>query len=142
MAVDKTTIDQLLRQLNDYLDRIESMDFTLAELTGAKDIQDLISRRLQVAVEISIDIAMHLASGLNLPAKDSAKDVFELLREEKILNLDLTERMKEASGFRNLLVHGYAKVNYEMVFRNYKDDLEYLKQFAKAVVEFFSKSPK
>lgn len=139
MAVDKTTIDQLLRQLNDYLDRIEGMDFTLAELTGGKDIQDLISRRLQVAVEISIDIAMHLASSLNLPAKDNAKDVFELLKEEKILSLDLTEKMKEASGFRNLLVHGYAKVNYEMVFRNYKDDLEDLKQFAKAVVEFLEK---
>lgn len=140
MAVDKATIDQLLRQLSDYLFRIEQMNFTLEELETSPDIQDLISRRLQVAVEISIDIAMHLAAGLNLPAKDSAADVFELLRQEKILQAETGEQLKEASRFINLLVHGYAKIDYPRVFRSYREDLEDLRRFAKEVVEFLEKN--
>ena len=139
MAVDRTTIDQLLRQLNDYLDRIERMEFTLAELEENRDIQDLISRRLQVAVEIAIDIAMHLASGLNLPAKDSAADVFELLRQEKILPGSTGEKMKEAARFRNLLVHGYARIDYQLVFKDSRNDLNDLRSFAQAVVKFLEK---
>lgn len=142
MAIDRVTIDRLFLQLNDYLDRIERMDFTLEEIVKNKDVQDIIARRLQVAVEICIDIAMHLASGLNLPAKDTAVDVFELLGKEKVISEDLTDRMAEATRFRNLLVHGYAKIKYRKIFRNYQDDLQDLRGFAKAVVEFLEKNPK
>ena len=141
MAVDRPTIDSLFFLLDDYIFRIQSMDFTQETISEDKDIQDLICHRLQVAVEITIDIAMHLASGLNLPAKDSAVDIFKLLAKEKVISDDLAKRMAEATRFRNLVVHGYGKIDFKRVAREYTDDLKDLKEFTKTITDFLEKNP-
>lgn len=141
MAIDKPTIDGLLAQLNDYIDRIEEMDFPQSELKKNKLLQDALARRLQLALEICIDISMHLISGLNLPIKDTAVDAVKLLGQEKILDKSLAEKMVDAAKFRNLLVHGYAKIDYDHVAKNYKTDLNDIRAFAQAVVNFLEKNP-
>lgn len=139
MAIDKPTIDGLLAQLHEYIDRIEEMDFPPEELKKNKLLQDALARRLQLALEICIDISMHLISGLNLPIKDTAVDAVELLGKENLLSKGLTEKMVDAVKFRNLLVHGYAKIDYDRVAKNYKTDLDDIRDFAKAVVSFIEK---
>lgn len=141
MAVDRQIIKKLLDSLKDELSKIEAMDFTFDELIGKVDIQDLVNRRLQIAVESCIDIAVHLASGLRLPGQDSAADVFRLLTKERIIKEELGEKMAKACGLRNVLVHQYLKIDYKIVHQSSKDGLSILKDFAKAVVDFLEKNP-
>lgn len=142
MAMDRKIIEKLLHNLRKNLDKLERMDFSLSELEKDEDIQDLVDRRLQIAVETCIDMAVHLASGLNLPGQDTAKDVFELLGKEKVIKEKLAKKMGRACGFRNILVHQYLDIDYQEVFRVYQKDLQDLRDFAKAVVEFLEKNPK
>jgi uncharacterized protein YutE (UPF0331/DUF86 family) len=118
------------------------MEFSFFELEKDEDIQDLVDRRLQIAVEICIDIAVHLASGLNLPGQDTAKDVFMLLGKEGVIKKELAKKIGKACGFRNILVHQYLDIDYHEVFRVYQEDINDLRNFAKAVVNFLEKNPK
>lgn len=71
------------------------------------DIQDLLTFRLQQAVETGIDIATHLIAGLNLPRRETAKDAFLLLGQENIIDQELVKHLGKAADFRNRVVHGY-----------------------------------
>jgi len=84
-----------------------------------------------VAIEAAIDAGQHVISSEGLrPAQDYA-DVFVVLEEHELLPRDLHERLRGMTGFRNLLVHGYAKVDDGQVRGNLRsrlDDLEALRR--------------
>ena len=130
MPVNKILLTDLLEKLAEYLYDLENMNFTLAELERERDIQHLINHRLHTAVEICIDIAMHIASALELPGRDSATDVIFLLGQKGIIGKKLAEEFQKAPKLRNLLIHGYAKVDYSLLFRDYKEDVAQMKEFA------------
>jgi len=141
MVVDRQILENLLNKLQKTLSKLERMEFSPEEFAENEDIQDLVDRRLQVAIECCIDMATHLASGLNLPGQDTAGEVFKLLAEEKILDRKLSEKLSEACGLRNILVHEYLTINYDLVFQNYKYNLVDLKEFAKVIIDFLEKNP-
>lgn len=85
MVVERQIIEKLLNSLRGELSKLDAMEFTYEELISEVDIQDMVNRRLQIAVESCIDIATHLASGLNLPGQNTSADVFRLLAKEKII---------------------------------------------------------
>jgi len=87
MSLDKQVIKRLLARLLDFLTRLERMEFSLAELQSNRDIQDLISFRLQEAVEVSLDIAMHIVANLRLGSPETGRDVFTDLAAGKIIPL-------------------------------------------------------
>lgn len=142
MAIDKALVKKKLKTLEEFVSSVENMSFTADELLRSKDIQDLISFRIQQAVETIIDIANHLASGLNLPQKDTAVDVFILLGENKILSQKLVQKLTDACRFRNIIVHRYAKIDFKKLYRNYKDDLNDLRRFAKEISLFLERKGK
>jgi len=141
MAVDRQVLESLLNKLQKTLLKLDRMDFSSEELREDEDLQDLVDRRLQIAIETCIDMATHLANGLNLPGRDIAGEVFKLLAEEKIIDSNLAEKMSRACGFRNILVHEYLMIDYNLVYENYKFNLDDLRDFAKAVVDFLEKNP-
>ena len=133
MPINKAIINELLEKLKDYIYDLERMNFTLAELEESRDIQHLVNHRLHIAVEICIDIAMHIASALELPGRDSAVDVILLLGQQGILPKKLAASFQKAPKLKNLLIHGYAKVDYKQLFRDLKSDLSEIKKFAQAI---------
>jgi len=49
----------------------------------------------------------NIISQLDIPRKETAKDAFLLLGQERIIDRELSERMGKAADFRNRVVHGY-----------------------------------
>jgi uncharacterized protein YutE (UPF0331/DUF86 family) len=136
MPINKRIIYELLEKLKEYVYDIESMNFTLTELEKNRDIQHLINHRLHTTVEICIDTAMHIASALELPGRDSAVDVIGLLGKHKVIDKSLAESFQKAPKLRNLLIHGYADVDYRLIYKDYKKDLEEIKDFARQIKNF------
>lgn len=135
--VQSEILQRLLETLEEHLLTIEKMSFTLQELLADIDIQHLIERRLQLAIETCIDIASHIAAAKKLPGRERASDVFLLLGKHKIIDVDLAEKLVKAAGFRNILIHEYAKIDHHLVFRYYKEDLDDLRRFARAINKKF-----
>lgn len=139
MPIDKVVISKLLQGIADYTHRLEAMEFVPQELYEDIDIQDLVSHRLHVAVEMMIDISVHVAGGLNLPGRDTAADVFRLLAQHEILSNDLVDRIVKAPNQRNILVHEYLDVDYEVINQNYEGYIGDLKQFQREITEYLVK---
>lgn len=139
MAIDKDTIQSLLEELEQYIFDIETMSFTTNDVIGSRDLQHLLNHRLHTAVEICIDIASHISAALRLPREENAADIFEVLARHGIIDKNLKPGMVDAVRERNILIHEYGKVDYELVVGNLEDDLNDLRNFAAQIHLFLEK---
>lgn len=120
MSIDKTLIEEKLLRLDQYLKRIEDMHFSEEEFFRSIDYQDLLTFRLQQAVETAIDITTHVISALALKKPETARSSFEVLASHKIITKDLSEKMMLAVSFRNIVVHGYEEFDFKQLFHDYQ----------------------
>ena len=141
MPVNRSLIFKKLDFLESQISGIERMDFDKNSFVKEADIHDLVTFRLQQAVEVAIDIATHVIAESDLPRVETAKDALLLLGEQDIINKDLSQKMAKAADFRNRVVHGYNDFDYALLFRDYKDNIRDLKNFAKQIVGFLEKNP-
>lgn len=90
-------------------------DVTLSDLQ--EDRQKIWALRygIQESIQAVIDIACAIVSWYNLGYPESYTDCFRVLHRHEILEKDLTERLIQAVGMRNVLVHEYLDVDDELV---------------------------
>lgn len=136
MSIDKELIYKKLDFLNAHLSAVERMDFTVDSFVENADIHDLVTFRLQQAVETCIDVAVHIISELDIPRKETAKDAFLLLGEQKIITKELAGKLGKAVDFRNRVVHGYNNFDFRILFRDYKDDIAELRTFGREILQY------
>lgn len=67
------------------------------------------------AIEAAIDTAQHLCASEGWGAPDTNAEAFRAVGRAGVLDRDLAESMAAATGFRNVLVHGYAAVDDRLV---------------------------
>ncbi len=139
MPISKTLLAKKLDFLNLQLTKIERMELDEEALVSSADIQDLLTFRLQQAVETGIDIATHIIAGLSLSRKETAKDAFLLLGTENIIDKELAGHLGKAADFRNRVVHGYNDFDFRLLFRDYKDDVKDLRNFGAQMIAFLEK---
>lgn len=77
---------------------------------------DAALRRLQVAVQILIDVGSHTVARLGLGAPDSSRDILERLERAHALPAGATTKFGRIFGFRNRIVHLYDRVDDALVF--------------------------
>jgi uncharacterized protein YutE (UPF0331/DUF86 family) len=70
-----------------------------------------VAHTLQMAAQAALDIASHIASDDRLGEPETNRELFALLERGGWVSPALSIRMQAIAGFRNLLVHGYAKVD-------------------------------
>jgi uncharacterized protein YutE (UPF0331/DUF86 family) len=127
--------------LADLLDRLGREAADLRRLAGLapeeilSDIDKLKSVKYSfvIAIEVCIDIAQHLVSRNALRAPVSFADAFAVLHEAGVLDEGLAADLADMARFRNLLVHGYARVDDRIVVRILRDRLGDIDAFVRAV---------
>ena len=92
-------------------------------------LQHQAERALQLAIQVCIDVGAHLAAARGLRAPDDYRDVFDRLSREDTLDAALAERLKDAVGQRNLLVHGYVDLDPGLIWDKLAE-VEDLRAFA------------
>lgn len=144
MAINKKTIEHILRYLEGEIKVIEESHVTRESLDEEKNrtFTDATKHRMQVAVEMVINIAEHIVSGLNLGMSEYARELFPLLAKEAIITEDLSEKLGKAVGLRNVLVHMYLDVDLGILANSASVGLNDLRDFAKAINEFLEKNSK
>lgn len=136
MSIDKNLVQEKLQKINEYLKRIENMNFSEDQFLENVDYQDLLTFRLQQAIEISIEIATHIISSLELEKPETARSSFEVLSKHKIISDELAKKMMLAVSFRNIVVHKYEDFDFSQVFRDYKEDIDCLKNFVGGIIKY------
>jgi uncharacterized protein YutE (UPF0331/DUF86 family) len=132
--MDKEVISAKLESLRRCIERIKAKTpSTAAALLQDNDLQDIISVNLERAVQLCVDIASHIIAESEMPVPGTMGESFEQLRRLDLISNDLATHMKKAVGFRNIAVHTYQEINWEMVYSIITKQLSDFVQFAIAV---------
>jgi len=132
--VDRLIVGRKLDSLRRCLARIEAKRPSNVEtLENDIDLQDVLVLNLSRAVQICVDLASHLLSDVDLPPPNTMGESFERLAQAGIIDNELALRMKKAVGFRNIAVHAYEAINWQIVFAIVTQGMRDLNRFAQVV---------
>lgn len=137
--VDTGVIDARLRELSRRLRRVEARrPASIKALAADEDMQDILTRNLELAIQSCIDIAFHLC-GAHGKVPTTAAEAFAELAKLELIERGLAQRLQRAVGFRNVLVHEYTEVDWNIVMRVIRTDTRDLAAFGKAVLKMLEK---
>jgi uncharacterized protein YutE (UPF0331/DUF86 family) len=140
--MDKDVINRKLESLRRCIARITSkMPITREALRSSYDLQDIIALNLERAVQICVDIAAHVMSETEMPPPSTMAEGFVRLAELQILPLQLAESLQKAVAFRNILVHNYTDINWDIVADMVTHRLTDFVQFAQAIDRLNNDTP-
>lgn len=100
------------------------------EYASRREQRDVVEREFQTAIEACIDIGQMVlkAEASDVPETNTA--VFRMLGDEDVLGDDVSERMAQAAGFRNVLAHQYGNdVDDQDVYNVLQHDLPVFREF-------------
>ena len=138
--MDRQIILDKLSSLKRCVERIESKaPQTSAVLRADLDLQDIISLNLQRAVQVCVDIAAHINAGLDTRPPSSMTDSFDNLNKAGILPDSICTRMKKSVGYRNIAVHEYSTINWDVVFSVTTKNINDFREFAKCIFTWLKK---
>lgn len=133
-AVDTEVVDARLRELSRRLRRVEARQpASLKALAADEDLQDILARNLEVAIQTCIDVAFHLC-GAHGMVPTTAAEAFAELAKRGLIERRLAGRLQLAVGFRNVLAHEYTDVDWRIVMRVMRAGTRDLAAFGKSVL--------
>ena len=132
--MDREVVETKLESLRGCVQRIIAKTPTTPEqLALDADLQDIIALNLQRAVQLCVDLATHIIAETDAPAPSTMAENFQLLQDLKIINPQLAQRLRKAVGFRNIAVHSYRQIDWDIVFRICRENVNDFIDFAKAI---------
>ena len=122
-----------MRRLESISKRLQSYEQFQSDL----DLKDITERNLQIAIETCLDIAKIIISQQKLPEPKDNKGMFTILSENGIIDHQSLSFMIPMAGTRNILVHGYDKIDDSLIFGILKRHLDGFQVFLRQIRDNF-----
>ncbi|MGD2114920.1 MAG: DUF86 domain-containing protein [Acidobacteriota bacterium] len=74
-----------------------------------------VAHTLQLAVQAALDAASHIVADERLGEPETNQELFALLERHGWVDPSLGASLRDMARFRNLLVHGYASIDLDIV---------------------------
>jgi len=133
--MDKLIIESKIESLRKCLLRVETRcPDSVAALLQDVDAQDVLVLNLSRAVQLCVDISVHILSGLEQAIPDTMGKAFSELSSAGIIDDELADEMRKAVGFRNIAVHDYEEINFEIVYAIAQKKLVNFRSFVKQIL--------
>ncbi len=132
--MDRPLIEHKLESLRRCLVRIRNKcPATAAALSQDPDAQDIVSLNLTRAVQLCVDIATHMLADTAVAPPQNMAETFTRLAESGVIDADLGAQLRRAVGFRNVAVHRYRDIDWQIVHAIAHTHLEVFTVFARRV---------
>ena len=105
------------------------------DITKDYILRGAIERYLHLALEAIIDVGMRLTSILGLTKPERYRDIARVFRDCGVLGDDEAKRLELWIGLRNILVHGYARIDYGKIYE-VLNEVDELKYFVEKIYEY------
>lgn len=133
--MDREVIEQKIESLRRCVKRVhQKTPATAAALANDPDAQDILTLNLSRAVQLCVDIGAHLIAAQNQPAPDTMGQTFDVLADMGVISPELAVRMKKAVGFRNIAVHNYEAIDWDITHAIATRHVDDFAEFAAAAV--------
>lgn len=91
-------------------------------------------RLLQTAIEAMLDVGNHIIAAEGWRAPLEYRDVFLILRQQKLLPPKDVERYVAMVGLRNRLVHAYDEIDYHKIHALLRNDLADFDRYIRSIL--------
>lgn len=136
----KEEIKNKLEQLNKYVGELRSLSkLTLSEFKKDRVKRAAVERFFQMSIEVVIDISSMIISHEDLESPENYRKMILELGKSGVLDEDFVDDFADIAGFRNVLVHQYAKIDTEIVHRKLKEKLNDFDEFSKQIASYIEK---
>ena len=98
-----------------------------------------VERLFQLIVDTAIDINTHIITRSNLETPDDYQGTFSILTDNKIIPREFADKISKSVGLRNLLVHGYEKVDKSKSLNDITNGINQYAEYMKYIQEFIEK---
>jgi uncharacterized protein YutE (UPF0331/DUF86 family) len=130
---------RIIEKTETVVERIEFIEGHLSdEIFGDRILRKAIYKEFQEAVEAASDVCAMVRRGLNSSAKDDYSNI-DFLVERAILEARMGEKLKEANGLRNRLIHEYDGINDKLACFGIEELVEELRDFSVVILEWISR---
>lgn len=106
---------------------------TAAQLAADEDLQDVLVLNLSRAVQLCVDVAAHLLADSKQAIPMTMGESFVKLAASGLIDADLAVRLRRVVGFRNIAVHNYEVIAWDIVHALTGELLADFDQFAAEV---------
>lgn len=121
-----------LSDLSDYIQRVrDHLPDSSDHLRRDRDALDLVAFNLMLAVQTCVDIASHIIADEGWAAARKLAEGFERLEAHGVIDSSTAASLSRAVGLRNVVAHGYAGVDVDMVHDAATRGLTDLEAFAR-----------
>jgi uncharacterized protein YutE (UPF0331/DUF86 family) len=130
------SIKRKMKSAEERINRLEALSRNLSsfqDYQSSSDAKDIAERNLQVAIETCLDIGKIIISREGLKEPKDNKGVFAVLAEAGFLESENLTFMIPMAGTRNILVHGYDKVDDTLIYGILKRHIDDFKVFLKEI---------
>ena len=126
-------IERRISQIEEWTLNYTDEDFIRDEKTKLA-----VYKAFQEIVESIMDIIAMMCKDMGIPPKDDYTNI-ETVGNLGIINRELSEKLIEANGLRNRLVHHYNKLDDKIAFESIKELLEPILKFVGVVEDWIMK---
>ncbi|MBI2934735.1 MAG: DUF86 domain-containing protein [Chloroflexi bacterium] len=142
MVVKKQVIVEKLKQLDTILQELTLYrEKSSAEIEASLSLRWAVEGGLIAAARQVFEIADHILGGHFAIYPESYEESLLLLRVNNVVPVELYERMRGLGGFRNILVHEYARVDIAELGRGLAQAFEVFPAFSAAIQEWMETLP-
>lgn len=99
-----------------------------------------LERNFQLIVDAMLDINIHLIRELEFSSLDDLKSTFIILAEGKILPFDFAQKIAPVVGLRNMLVHGYEKIDNALFIDSFQKNRQDFDEYLRIINSFLEKT--
>ncbi|TES98794.1 MAG: DUF86 domain-containing protein [Promethearchaeota archaeon] len=89
---------------------------------------------LQTSIEAMVDLIAMLVKDLGIQVKDDNNNINEIIRIKK-LNPELGEKLSQANGLRNIIVHRYNAVDDQIILDSVQEVKDLLLKWVRIIEE-------
>jgi len=131
--MDQIVLEKKMDAILRCIERIENkMPETRKMFLLDLDAQDVVVLNLTRAIQLSVDLAMHICGDSREAIPQTMGEAFDRLLQLKVLTPTIADKMKKSVGFRNIAIHNYTEIDLSLVYTIAKehrtDFVEFLKQ--------------
>ena len=118
-------ITDKIEEISEFLEELKSiMPSSFEEYRSSIEKKAACERYVEKIVEAATDLAFLIIKNKKLRIPEDDIDAFNILLENKIIDGDLSTKLKNAKGMKNIISHQYGKIDDEIVFEAITEELE------------------
>ena len=108
-----------------------------AEIENDVTLKGAVERYLYLVSQASLDLAEAVIAFKKFRKPPFYSASFEVLEEEKMIDSLLAKKLTRMAGFRNILAHDYAALDFDIVYTILQKGLRDINEFVKQVEKEF-----